>query len=196
MNNKISNKMTRQLIYFITFITLTLSFSGCKKPPEWDKTPHIEFTEISKKHYIKDACSCSSCDCDSIFITIYFRDGDGDIGLSDADSVILPKINFYVTLLIYKDSVFKPFELCDCSVTLSQPFDGHSPPLYPEGYSGPLDGFIDYSISFQTTDLLDPCCKFPPETLDSAVIKFTLQLVDRALNKSNIVETSPITISK
>ncbi|MBW8049616.1 MAG: hypothetical protein FVQ77_04610 [Cytophagales bacterium] len=190
--------MARQLIYFITFITLTLSFSGCKKVPEWDKMPRIEFREIKKKNCILYPSCCNSiCNGDSIFINIYFKDGDGDIGLTSDDPT--PEFNFYVNLLIEKDTIFKPFEYCDsnaCAVFLwSQNEKSRIPPLYPEGYSGPLDGTIDYSIFLLTNELLDPCCR-PFEHLDSAMIKFTIQLVDRALNKSNKVETSPITISK
>lgn len=190
--------MTRLLTYFILFVTLSLFFSGCKKPPEWDKTPYIEFREIKKKNCILYLSCCNSiCNGDSIFINIYFRDGNGDIGLASDDPT--PEFNFYVNLLIEKDTIFKPFEYCDsdsCAIFLwSDTYKSRIPPLYPEGYSGPLDGTIDYSIFLLTTDLLDPCCR-QFEHLDSATIKFTIQLVDRALNKSNIVETTPIIISK
>ena len=84
----LNNKMIRLLTYFILFVTLSLFFSGCKKPPEWDKTPFIEFREISNKHYINPTkCNNLSGECDTIFITIYFKDGDGDIGLTTDDSI-------------------------------------------------------------------------------------------------------------
>ena len=210
----LNNKMIRLLTYFILFVTLSLFFSGCEKPPELDKTPFIEFPEISNKHYIDPTkCNNLSGECDTILITIYFKDGDGDIGLTTDDNLppyhahdiinndTLVVCNFYhhnYHINMYsKCTPQDTFELYDfgpdtCLVSTPgcDPCDGLNGrigPLYPEGYSGPLEGTIEFKVSPVLYMSLCP---------DSMTFKFEIQLVDRALNKSNIVETSPITILK
>jgi len=61
--------MSRLLTYFIFFSTLTLAFSGCKKPPEYPNVPIIIFERFELFT-------------DSAFFIITFKDGDGDIGLN------------------------------------------------------------------------------------------------------------------
>lgn len=54
--------------------------AGCVKPPEYPDEPRIELVEVNKTSFVE-------FDPDSLRITIYFEDGDGDLGGEDVDSL-------------------------------------------------------------------------------------------------------------
>lgn len=57
---------------------------SCEKPPDYSKTPVIRFESI-QKIYIPGATANLSGR-DSIIIALYFEDGDGDLGITQADA--------------------------------------------------------------------------------------------------------------
>ena len=57
---------------------------------------------------------------------------------------------------------------------------------------GAIEGIIDYSTSFGYTNFN----KIPGLTGKLDTVKFTVQIMDRALNKSNVTESSPIVLYK
>jgi hypothetical protein len=66
------------------FISLLISFvvwtlPACQKVPEYPATPQIEFSNVSR-YLVNNPFSLMPID--SIIITINFKDGDGDLGLS------------------------------------------------------------------------------------------------------------------
>ncbi|MFN0275473.1 MAG: hypothetical protein ACKVPJ_07000 [Chitinophagales bacterium] len=70
----------RQII-IITILIITLSFSACVKPPEYPIEPFIEFVSIDKTSFSEVSGDVT------MLITIYFEDGDGDIGGGLDDSL-------------------------------------------------------------------------------------------------------------
>ena len=111
-------------------------------------------------------------------ITISFTDGDGDVGLTDADTVSPyneDPINFnkyYYNLLLYyyvlDDSVWVATEL-------AVPYYYRVPNLTPTGQNKSLKGEIEITITL------------PINRPDS--IRFHIELIDRALHSSNILTT-------
>jgi hypothetical protein len=65
----------------LLFTATTLVISSCFNPPEFPITPKIEFKDI----YFRQIGSAS--DPDSLVVVIGFKDGDGDLGLGDAETV-------------------------------------------------------------------------------------------------------------
>ena len=57
-----------------------LFLASCIKPPEYSEVPYLEFSEINKTSFVE-------YDPDSLKLTIYFEDGDGDIGGAEIDSL-------------------------------------------------------------------------------------------------------------
>lgn len=62
--------------YSFLIITITLLFVACVKPPEYPLEPYIDVVSINQNSFVE-------LDDDSLSVTIYFEDGDGDIGSDD-----------------------------------------------------------------------------------------------------------------
>ena len=57
---------------------------SCERPPDYSKTPVISYLSITK--YYKPGSSVGIAGRDSIVIAVEFEDGDGDLGITDADA--------------------------------------------------------------------------------------------------------------
>ena len=60
---------------------VTLMLASCFQAPEYSLIPSIEFESV----IFKDLSNPS--DADSLILTIRFKDGNGDLGLGDADTL-------------------------------------------------------------------------------------------------------------
>ncbi len=74
--------MSRTIFTISLVIFIISGFYACVKPPEYPVEPRIEFVEVNKVSFVE-------FDPDSLRVTIYFEDGDGDIGGEDVDSLNL-----------------------------------------------------------------------------------------------------------
>lgn len=171
---------------------LGLSVPGCITPPNYSDTPEIEFQRISIKSIIQKGSPI-----DSVNITISYRDGDGDLGLGQNDT--LPPYNPRLPDKTPNPNTLNYF----CQAQIRQPdgtylnysppgdavngFNGRYPNLTPATQgdrAAPLRGEIYYFIPFS------PIGSPPPGT----ILRFKISILDRALNRSNEVTTGPITI--
>ncbi len=160
---------------YIAYIAIPLFFLSCSRGPEYDKTPTIKFEKIRKESYVDTITTAQN---DSIIITIYFQDGDGDLGTSDTSD----PDNYIVQTLKSTNGVFNP---------LGTPIDlgGKFSELAPENYTGPIDGLLDYS-----TIMLETAAISNPDLEKGDTLKFRVYIIDQAGNTSNTIETDPITI--
>ena len=141
----------------LAFIIALLS---CRKESVFSEIPFVEYRS---HEFLFD----SNIGLDLLALTLYFTDGDGDIGLNDGDT--LPPFdrstrffnNLWVELYVVKNA-----EIID---TFN--FDGRIPNLTPAGQNKTLEGEIEYRLTIGG---------FAPG--DSVLIGF--QLVDRARNVS------------
>jgi hypothetical protein len=188
---KILHKIT--LLLFISSL-----FFACRKPPVYPETPEIKFESVKTISFTRDEIRY-----DSLIISVSFKDGDGDIGLEQKDTIspyqrikeyiydttktdsiigFIPNFyyfNYHATMYIKKNGVFELFPLPDPNLN----YNGRIGSLNKSSRTGPIEGKIDYSgIRIRQRNA--------PNPLDT--IKFKIQIVDRKLNKSNIVETSEI----
>lgn len=143
--------------------------SACVKEKTFPSTPSIEFLYYSA--YAPDSADC----------VISFKDGDGDIGILEDDNTTP---NDYTLKYLYKDvdGTFKPF---DSSIGVGG-FDTlfysyRVPDITPEGNYKALDGEIRAKLR---TDPL----YYPTHN----IVKFEIQLRDRAGHLSNKVMTNEI----
>lgn len=157
------------LIILVTGTTL----SSCLKPTTYSEIPAIEYKEFLPSG-------------DTAYLSITFTDGDGDIGLAEYE--IQPPYDtssmFYYNLFInyYEkvDGVWQP-GLNDTGAPVK--FNFRVPYLTPEGNNKALKGEIKVKLSPYYYNYTSP---------DSDTIKYIIQLADRALQLSNIVESEEI----
>lgn len=149
----------------VLFIT---SFLSCISNPGFSDTPEISFIGLSK-----DTLTQNNLFADSLFITINFRDGDGDLGTDD---------NTIEENIIMTDSrtgeVFSRFKFPEFPTTGNQ--------------SG-IEGTI-------TLKVFTTCCIFPdgippcesPSQFPTDEFQLDIYMKDDAGNQSNLIQTNNI----
>ena len=114
-------------------------------------------------------------------LTIEFTDGDGDIGLSQADTLPPYNVgseyyyNFFITFFQKSGNSFDE---------ISTPFNSRIPDINPNRIKKGLIGDITIEIDLNILSLV----------LSSDTIKMKAYLLDRALNMSNTIETPPFVL--
>ena len=173
--------MQKQMLFkeytllLIVFLLLGTTIS-CTKHEEYPIEPVIEFLSLDKIY------NSGTAD-DKAFIVINFTDGDGDIGLELNDT--LPPFepngeyyyNYYIT---YYEKLNDTFQLVDLPFTFNTRIPFVEESLAERGIKGEIK--VEVYINNVNSDA------------DS--IRFDLQIVDRALHKSNIVTSPSIFIDK
>lgn len=155
-------------------------FTNCNTDPVISEIPEINFESVTlyKNRAGKDSM---------IILTLNYKDGDGDVGLSEADS--LPPFNFgsagFYNLLvgykIKKNTIWQNIILPGGSDTLN--FNQRFQRLNTSSKSKAVSGTIDLRI---------PASPYPGIFPDT--VKLVSQMVDRKFHKSNITESSAINL--
>lgn len=185
------------LKYSIGCALMLLALSSCRKEPSYDVVPEIEFRRVEQYHF-----EANNVKRDSLVLVIGFKDGDGNLGLSndttssDWRSPFNPGSiyhdNFVTTMYVKVKDPNNPDNDRFIPYPFPVPgfqFSGRFQRLSADERQEPLEGEIKYSINEITSDLylLNP----------GAVIKFDVHIYDRNTpvpNKSNIVTTDEITL--
>jgi hypothetical protein len=173
--------------------SLSIFVLACTGEPDFSFTPEIGFSNIQVVTTSSPDILGNITKRDSVIISIDFKDGDGDLGFSEEDYKALIKKTgdsiktIDVNILVAKNGKY----------TKSNPVEKIGGNLkgfrFKQGTkAGAIEGIIDYSTSFGYTNF----DKIPGLTGKSDTVKFTVQIMDRALNKSNVTETSPIVLYK
>ena len=171
-----------QISLFLTAFNIIV-LTGCKKD---DSSAAVNAPGISFK-----SANLETTDTGSrvLKITIGYTDLDGDIGLSQSDTSGQFSENspYYYNLMAYYYEFINgkytqltpkyPFNIGD---TIR--FNGRLPILTPAGYHKSITGDIVYSINLDAAPI------------KSNTIKFKIWIYDRALHKSNIIDTGDIVI--
>lgn len=178
------NSMRRQLIQpYIFVVGIALTLSSCFNEPNYSDTPAIEYKGIFK-YTIEAGKGVGKGKRDSVVITIGFKDGDGNIG----NSIPLPRADSlqYATngnWGSYRIRTFrlnnKVYEEPDLAVNKNL----FIPDLTKGKPKGAIEGSLDFNQIFQYGNSF----RFYPT-------KFQIEIRDRTLNVSNIVETDTISI--
>lgn len=154
-------------IFFNLIIFLGIS---CIKRQEFPIKPYIEYRSF---HIL------NTSDGKKIGrLCIYFRDGDGDIGLSQKDT--LPPFdldseyyyNFYMHIYKKQNNNF---------VLIEYPYSVRIPPINPDEYPQNLEGEIYIDIDIEILRMVLP----------ENIFRFEAYIYDKALHKSNVIN-SPI----
>ncbi len=181
-------------IRFIGLGLVLMFLTGCPGEPEWPRTPSITF----------QSAELVSRDRDTVITTIRFRDGDGDLGLNPEDlvgvfadtnpngTVNLNSYNFWIDIFrklpnIERWDSISP--VVNATGTEFIGFYGRFPRLSDNNNAAPLEGAISHKIS--------AAGGFPiPSNVQFADFKFRIRVLDRARNRSNRIETTPVRIRR
>jgi len=187
----------------IFWITLTFFLESCIQKPVFNDTPKIEFTSIERVGFLRTEGITTPTIVDSIYITIKFQDGDGDLGLNDEDGAPLYgertetgelnkyRSNYFIEILRKEDGEFIPYILPDAeSITYRFPYLNEES---TEG--GPLEGFLTF------VQVIDPSAYEQFNPTPNAIqrfdtLKFRVNIADRALNESNVIETDTVIVNQ
>lgn len=154
---------------------LALLFFGCRHPEPISEVPYIEFVRLEK---VDEGTGVDN----QANLVVRFQDGDGDIGLNDADTTghfSKDSVFYYNFFIDYYEKQNGEWVL----VELPTPLHARIPRLsdnVPESIEGEITilTFINNYFSPYDTIRLS-CC-----------------LYDRALHQSNTIETPEIIVNK
>lgn len=143
----------------VAVIPIMIMASSCIKPPEYPIEPHIKFVTINQTEFIEN-------DSTPIRVTIYFEDGDGDLGGLEIDS-----LNMF-----WEDSRIPGFP-----VKFKIPF------IELQGNHDDISGsiYVERNVS--------ECIGLGIET---DTLFFSIWIEDRAEHASNIIKTPEIVITE
>lgn len=174
-----STKVSALCILVAMFVAM-----ACQKEEGFADTPEIRFEGFRK------IVGQNGNDSAGV-LSLYFTDGDGDMGLSPADTVapFNPGSTFYYNCFV---SFFEKQNGTWVKVGFPPPFPGGDtlsnnariPDLTPTGQNKTLEGTIELGLFLGS----------PFSPYDT--VKYQISICDRALNRSNTVETPEIVVSK
>ena len=168
-------KVRTKIRFIFSFLIITAVLQSCFKKEEYPIEPKITY----------DSFKVIS---DSATLTFNFTDGDGDLGLNDSDTLPPYDINseFHYNIYIHyfeKDDQLGWVDGLDLD---GNPviFKYRMEPIITKGKSKGIKGKIEVGMGngLYYNFLSD----------QSDTIKYSIQLIDRALNKSNIIESEEI----
>lgn len=157
----------RDFAFLICLTTgIFAGLTGCKKKESISDIPQIGFISYENVYGTGQYAVNG-------ILTISYQDGNGDIGLTDGDTL---SYNFVVSYYEKQNGIFKQIDPLI-------PLSARIPLLTPDGLNKTIKGTITDTLILN-----------PHPTYDT--IQFSVFIYDRALNKSNVVTTPEIITRK
>lgn len=156
---------------FPILIIIALAFfaMACQTIPDYPVQPYISYGSA----YFKELPQT-----DYIYLSINFKDGDGDLGLNSEDIALLDsadRYNIFPVLFRKVGDKYEEFKLVS--------YGGRFPRLRESAQSGPIEGTLQYKLG---------SLNFFNE--DSSIVKIRVYIRDRAGHVSNTIETAPFPV--
>jgi len=148
---------------------VVLWLPGCIEQREYPDEPIISYSRFVTEKALSGNDSLA-------YFSIEFTDGDGDIGLAQSDTLspFNPGSEYYYNFFItFYQKIGGEFQ------AITTPYNSRIPDVNPDHIENDLKGEITIEIDLNILSLV----------LTSDTIKMEAYIVDRALNKSNIIET-------
>ncbi len=152
--------------YLLLFAIVSVVVYACVKKTTYPTTPEIEYKDFYP--YVGDSAD----------LQVKFKDGDGDIGVSENDTTRTFWVTYY-----YRD-------------TITQKYVGYYRPLFNDtlrtGYivKSPNDSYKGKPISGEVSVRLQQF----RHSKKIKNVKYVIYLFDKAGNKSNVITTPELTI--
>jgi hypothetical protein len=189
----------KQFILKYSFLPLLVILTSCWKEPVYPDTPSIELNRLTGDFHYSEF---SKVYLTTVTIGVNFKDGDGDLGLEEADTLGLYDPidfdavtnlpinkyynNFFIETFIEKNGEFVP-AVNEVVAGTQIVKDGRFILLSPDDKTRALEGELRYTFDVTFANL-------PLYFKSGDRLKFKIQIADRALNLSNIIETHPVQI--
>ena len=185
-------RLRRALVY-APALALVAAATGCTAKSSFSDIPEIAPVEVKVYHITKPG-GRAPLQFDSVTVMISWIDGDGDLGLLPNTDV--GEMNYFLTLYKRKAGAF-------VAITPANSFNGRFINLNPEGEESTkrfkIRGDLTYAVNsagFLMT---------PPQVVGTInnvneylragdVIRFDVQIKDRAGHLSNVVSTEAVTL--
>ncbi len=159
---------------YLVLLIIALSIGACVEPPDYSVTPEIEFVSMNKDTILQGSTGVR----DELRVTFSFRDGDGDLGFVDSEErpILITDTRDSSSFLIFQ-------------------FD----PLPELGAGNGISGEITILLKSEsgicciTEEGNNGCDLITPE-MPIDTVTYKIQLIDRAGNESNVIETPNIII--
>jgi hypothetical protein len=147
------------------FLLLAVMVTGisCLKVKNYPATPEVQVMGVN---FNPDSTAT---------LVFHFTDGDGDIGLADADTnaPYNPANKYYNNLFV------KYFEKVNGNWVNTAEANYRVQPITPKGKIKVLEGEIEVKLFYNQQSVHD-------------TIKYSVQLVDKALHESNVSESNAV----
>ena len=170
--------------YLVGMLLLVLAAMSCQKPVEYPIEPKIAYEGFT---YLFNPDSTFS---GQGVISFSYTDGDGDLGLNDADTLSpfgLHDAHYYNLVVDYLKCVNGEFVKTPLLSWNAQTqtydtisFNARFKRLRDSEEPKAISGTMDYTLTVQNP--------FSPDD----TIKFEIHILDRALHESNVIQTEPI----
>jgi len=169
----LTNKKT---LGFLLILFFSVLLNACLKPETFPIEPQIEFERVEQQDSL------------ALFV-ITFTDGDGNIGMTDEDTLNPP----FNTSDKFHNNLFLEYLEEDINgdwVSVQSPmgepiaYQFRIPIITPDGKNKGLKGEIEVKLDAPYYNI---------SSHDTVKFKYAIQLFDRDLNASNIVETTVLT---
>ncbi len=168
------DKTLKSIVNYIVIFSVTLLIVACEKVPKYSKTPEISFDSFSIERNVFNVDNSSTVD--NVTIKLNYKDGDGDMGLTNEELGSSPS-NYIIDLQVKKNGVFTTLDL-------NPRLDGKFPKLSTDNVVGPIDGILSNVI------IIPQSFPFVPND----TIRFDIKIIDRAGNESNSITTPFIVV--
>jgi len=174
---------------YTTILTIVFTFNACQKPPEFSNIPSISLLNITKIYKETDERKG-----DFVTLNINFKDGDGDLGINDSESLLPPytvdsiQTEYFYNLLVtmyYKSN--NQWKIVNFGS--NNGLSGQFTRLQESDLKSPIKGTISYDF------VIDNQAQNTLGFKKNDSIKFDIEIRDRALNKSNIITTNPLILT-
>jgi hypothetical protein len=160
-----------------------ISVISCIQKPNFPLEPSISIAGISNIRILDKNSSTPSRQIfkDSVTISINFKDGNGDLGVNEADKNKLSEkgeFNYLVKRFVKIKGQYVSFD----------PKPSHSGnfiTLKSGTKEGPIEGIINYALEF-----------LPLNGTKKDTVKFEIKIVDRARNTSNAAITDSVLVNE
>jgi hypothetical protein len=170
-------------------LLMTPLLSGCITEPKFPKEPRIAFESIQKINKPAVIGRVGGGERDSVIITIRFEDGDGDLGITEAQKNVEPwkseLKNYEVQTFVKRGNTWEDYKDGNGKKINQSGNFVFDPPVVNPSTPSPIEGSLNYSLIFY---------KNVANTVPNDTIKFNILIRDRALNKSNRIETDLIVV--
>lgn len=169
----------KQKISYILLGIILISTFACMDDDDYPVIPFIEYKGFYKYYNQENQLT------EGVFV-ITFTDGDGDIGLDASDT--LPPFepggdyfyNFIIDLYKKKDGNYEKVVFPDTTFS----YNSRIPKVNFDGNSKAIKGELEYTFNLQLMK----------QFLDSDTIMIETFIYDRALNKSNVIQSDDISL--